>query len=109
MAHPEVFKTTTEQRPWDFGISDQEFIMRAFQYAFLEHYHRDRTKQERESSAIPVVDYEEQSFFMGTNGQESGVMISPELITHVAKELERSSSIDKQARKAREERALRRK
>ena len=52
---------------------------------------------------------EEQHAFAGTSRSSATLMICPELVQHTAKELERQSAIDKQSRKAREERALRRK
>ena len=45
---------------------------------------------------------------MGARGAAGYVMIAPALIEHVSKELEKQASIDKQGRKAREERPLRR-
>ena len=41
-------------------------------------------------------------------GATGAVMIAPALVEYVSKELERQASIDKQSRKAREERALKR-
>ena len=51
---------------------------------------------------------EEQELFMGSRSSDGAVMIAPALVEYVAKELEKQSAIDKQARKAREERALKR-
>ena len=47
---------------------------------------------------------DEASIFTGTQGQESDVMVCPELMEYVAKEVERNAGILKQVRKAREER-----
>ena len=44
---------------------------------------------------------------MGTNRDFGEVMVSPELLDFAAKELERDAAVMKQVRKAREERALR--
>ena len=44
---------------------------------------------------------------MGTVHGDGTMMVAPDLKSYVSKELERQSAIDKQARKAREERALR--
>ena len=55
------------------------------------------------------MDLEEQTVLLGVHQNQGNLMIAPELITYTSKELERQSAIDKQSRKAREERALRRK
>ena len=47
--------------------------------------------------------------FLGTHRGDGSVMVCPALMSFVAKEMETQSAIDKQSRKAREERALRRK
>ena len=47
---------------------------------------------------------DEAAIFTGTQGQESDIMVCPELMEYVAKEVERNAGILKQVRKAKEER-----
>lgn len=87
-----------------------EHMMRRAQ--LVEYFHRERLRQELSSSGNTgkaVVDLEEQEVFMGTGSTSGSIMICPDLVSFVSKELERTAAIDMQARKAREERALRRK
>ena len=48
--------------------------------------------------------YDESAVFMGLHREFGDVMVSPELLDYVAKEVEREASVMKQVRKAREER-----
>ncbi len=73
--------------------------------------YREKVRQEQAASGSKdkaVVDLEEQQLFLGGVGTEGSLMIAPQLPEWVGKELERISNIDKQERKARAERALRR-
>jgi len=83
-----------------------EHVMRRAQ--LVEHYHKEKKRADG-SAGKGGVDLEEQAVFMGTAALEGAIMIAPDLVAWVAKEMERQSGIDKQARKAHEERALRRK
>ena len=86
--------------------SFEHFLRRA---QLIEHFHKEKVRQAAVSSeGKGQIAAEEQDLFMGAKGSSGAVMVAPSLVGHVAKELERASSIDKQARKAREERALRR-
>lgn len=90
------------------SVAAFEHMMRRAQ--LIEHFHKERTRLEASgASTKPVMDGEEQQVFMGVQFDQGALMICPELVQHTAKELERQSAIDKQSRKAREERALRRK
>ena len=76
----------------------------------IEHFHRERQRMEMSGGKEKLpIDREEADIFMGATHGETSLMVRPLLVSHIAKELERQSAIDKQARKAREERALRRK
>ena len=77
----------------------------------IEHYHKERhrVEVERASGKKGVMEMEGGEVFMGMTGEEGILMISPQLVAHVSKEMERQGSIDKASRKAREERQLRRK
>ena len=78
----------------------------------VEYYYRERARasedkllRDKKGNAAGVSS-EEVELFMG--GVKTGLeaMACPELMQHIAKELEREAGISKQARKAREERAL---
>ena len=80
------------------------------QVQLVEYYYRERQrasedKQFKDKKSVGVSS-EEVELFLG--GSKSGLesMICPDLMQHIAKELEREASINKQTRKAREERAL---
>lgn len=78
----------------------------------VEYFHRERLRQELTSGPAAskgLVDLEGQQVFMGTSSSSGSVTICPDLVSFVSKELERAAAIDKQTRKGREERALRRK
>mmetsp|Transcript_112135 Transcript_112135/g.323943 ORF Transcript_112135/g.323943 Transcript_112135/m.323943 type:complete len:376 (+) Transcript_112135:146-1273(+) len=136
MSHHEWWRTVAKLAPSDYGVAEHEMIMRALQDGLeydqldlvnlvlcehlvrraqlIEYYHRERTRQEMSlgsggSASKGLIEHEEQDAFMGTAGLTGSLMICPALVEHVSREMERQSSIDKQARKAREERALRRK
>lgn len=133
-AHHEWWKSVAKLQNSEFGVMEHEAIMRAIEEGaeydqmdltnlglvehmmrraqLLEYFHRERIRQELSSSTASgktVVDLEEQEVFMGTGSAAGSVMICPELVSFVSKELERTAAINKQARKAREEHALRRK
>jgi hypothetical protein len=96
-----------------FNLCLVEHLLRRAQ--MIEYYHRERLRQELSlgtSSAkgsAAGVEFEEQNAFLGTSGSDGALMVCPELMSFVSKEMERQSAVDKQSRKAREERALRRK
>ena len=76
----------------------------------IEYYHRERSRQAAASSKDGApVDREESDVFLGLHRGDGTIMVAPALMSFVAKEMEAQSAIDKQSRKAREERALRRK
>ena len=91
------------------NLSFMEHLLRRAQ--LIEHYHKEKVRAKQEGAdgkAKGQIGLEEQELFMGARGAAGYVMIAPALIEHVSRELERQASIDKQARKAREERALHR-
>ena len=132
-AHHQWWRTTCKLGLGDYGVAEHDALMRGIQeglcydqmdvsnIAFMEHglrraqliayHHRElsRLAEEAGGGGKTAVDGDEARVFLGTTAQYGNVMICPELVSHVSKELERQSSIDKQARKAREERALKRK
>lgn len=138
LSHHEWWKSVTKLSSPDYGVSEHEMIMRAVQDALeydevdlvnltigehmlrrgqlIEYFHREKARQEVSMSGgsasekgRATIEVEEQDAFLGTSGLSGALMISPDLVQHVSRELERQAAIDKQARKAREERALRRK
>ena len=132
MAHHEWGRSVGEIGEADFGVLEHEAIMRMIHHLaeydqmdmtnlagvevmlrraqMIEHFHRERQRLEAVGGKEKLpIDREEADIFMGTVGGETSLMVCPTLVSHIAKELERQSAIDKQARKAREERALRRK
>ena len=132
MAHHEWWRSVRGLSLQDYGVSEHEAAMRCLQSALefdqldapnlqclehvvrraqlVEHYHKERLRGEAASStARGSLDPEEEQVFLGTHAEEGSLMVAPELVSYVSRELERQSAIDKQARKAREERALRRK
>ena len=66
----------------------------------------DDKNKKCKGTGMPV---EEMELFQGTGKSSFECMVCPELVEHIAKQLERDSLILKQSRKAREERALARK
>ncbi|CAK0853323.1 unnamed protein product [Prorocentrum cordatum] len=130
LAHHEWWKSTAKLNSDDYGVSFHEAVLRAVQTGaeydqldlvnlapmehllrsaqLIEYYHRERTRQEGAASSKTGVDMEEQTVMLGVHQSQGNLMIAPDLITYTSKELERQSAIDKQSRKAREERALRR-
>ncbi|CAK0888695.1 unnamed protein product, partial [Prorocentrum cordatum] len=82
-----------------FNLASAEICHRKLQ--LIEHYWDDRgAEQQQNNSKIPL---EESQAFMG--GARAPSMARPELLETVSKELERISSIKKNARKLREEQA----
>lgn len=53
--------------------------------------------------------YDESFIFLGSHKEYGTVMVAPDLLDYVSREVEREASVMKQVRKAREERALARK
>ena len=127
----EWWKSNAKRSPSDFGVAEHETAMRAvadaLQYdplvmvslaAFehllgralmVEYFHKDKVRIAAASSeGMGQIAAEEQDLFKGSEESSGAFMVAPSLVGHVAKELGRASPIDKQARKAREERALRR-
>ena len=49
--------------------------------------------------------YDESQIFMGSHKEFGDIMVAPDLLDYVSKEVERDASVLKQVRKAREERA----
>ena len=91
------------------NLASMEHLLRSAQ--LIEYYHRERSRQEGATSSKDSkvgLDMEEQTVMLGVHQSQGNLMIAPDLITYTSKELERQSAIDKQSRKAREERALRR-
>ena len=66
---------------------------------------KDAKKDDKSGTSVGLP-AEEIDLFLGTANAQSAAMGSPQLIQSISKELERGASIAKQARKAREERAL---
>ena len=131
MARHEWWKSTAKLTNEDYGVTFHEAVLRALQAGaeydqldlvnlasmehlirsaqLIEYYHRERSRQEGASGSTAGMDLEEQTVMLGVHQNQGNLMIAPDLITYTSKELERQSAIDKQSRKAREERALRRK
>ena len=111
MEHETAMRAVTAALEYDqldaVNLLCLEHVMRRAQ--LVEYYHKEKKRADGSSGSKVGIDLEEQAVFMGTQAMEGAIMIAPELIAWVAKEMERQSGIDKQARKAREERALRRK
>jgi len=130
-AHHQWWVSINKLQLGDAGVSEHENCMKAVedgvQYdqcdatnlAVYEHvlrkaqlwefYHKEKTRSELAAQKSSVIDLEEQQIFMGSAGAEGSLMICPTLTEWVGKELEKIANVDKQSRKAREERALRRK
>jgi hypothetical protein len=64
----------------------------------------DKKKGHGKSARIGM--YDESSIFMGSHKEFGDVMVCPDLLDYVTKEVEREASVMKQIRKAREERSL---
>eukprot|EP00929_Paragymnodinium_shiwhaense_P003877 TRINITY_DN104589_c0_g1_i1.p1 TRINITY_DN104589_c0_g1~~TRINITY_DN104589_c0_g1_i1.p1 ORF type:complete len:372 (-),score=46.58 TRINITY_DN104589_c0_g1_i1:20-1135(-) len=131
MAHHEWWKSVCRLSDNDYGVLKHDTIMRAVEYwvqydqldlvniagveqvlrraQLVEHYHRSRGRGDGGDGKDRRDGYntEESQAFLGTGGSSGHVMLNPDLLEFVSKELERQASIDKQARKAKEERALR--
>ena len=74
--------------------------MQTIEYSYMEKV-RDR-EQSGQSARLSL---EEQAVFAGTTRGHTSLMVCPELLEYVRKEVEREASLVKNLRKAREERA----
>ena len=77
-------------------------------YRNIERDHEEKNRKERKGGAVGLP-AQEVELFLGAEKGAVDCMISPDLTEFVSKALERDANVQKQSRKAREERALARK
>ena len=96
------------------NLAVMEAITRRFQ--LIEYQYRQRSRDAQRGGAqggaasatltgLAVMDGQEADLFDGIGRLDSVVCVAPALLAHISEELRKTSEIDKQARKAREERA----
>ncbi|CAK0807270.1 unnamed protein product, partial [Prorocentrum cordatum] len=115
----------------DFGVQEHEHGMRAFQFFgeydqvdlpnlvglevtlrrchLIEYHYEKKGKAATGKEQGAGLSREEAAYFTGSHRLGGEVMICPELIEWVSKEIEKDASVAKQMRKAREEARLSRK
>ena len=83
----------------------------------IEYQYRERSREGLRASGLgtgaassltgaAVLGGEESDLFDGVGKVAGGAMVAPDIVEFVANELQKTANIDKQARKAREEKAL---
>ena len=129
MEHHRWWMSNNKLQPTDFGVQEHEHGMRAFQYfgetdqldlpnlaglevlmrraQMIEYHHEKRTKAANAGDGKSGgVTCEEASYFSGSHKLNGEVMVTPDLLAWVGKEIERDVEVTKQMRKAREEQRL---
>ena len=128
MDHHRWWLANLRLNPTDFGVQEHEHGMRAFQFfgeydqldlsnvvglevilrrcQVIEFHYEKKGKNTKEKDVPAGISREEAAYFSGTHRLAGEVMISPELVDWVTKEIGRDVEVTKQMRKAREENRL---
>ena len=128
VAHHRWWVSAVKLQPTDYGVAEHEHAMRAFEWfgeydqvdmpnlaglevimrraQTIEYHHERRLKSNQAKDNPSGLSRNEAAYFVGTHKTTGEVMISPDLVEWVAKEMGKDAEIDKQLRKSREEAKL---
>ena len=86
------------------NIAGAEILLRRCQ--MIEYHHEKRIQANSGQIQGGGLSRSEASYFTGTHRSTGELMMSPELLEYVGREVEKDVAVDKQLRKAREEAKL---
>ena len=93
------------------NLASFEILMRRLQlieYTYSEKGPAPPSKEDKgkgKGKSMHVGLYDESQIFMGSHKEFGDIMVAPDLLEYVSKEVEKEAAVMKQVRKAREERA----